>query len=221
VAHGHKLSSAPTILGFCGIRHSEFAAVDQSSEVTQVLQSRGESLLLLADRAQKSQVMTTDQGMNSMPTVATIKTCAALFIASLFLEGCGGSNANSRAADEKALNDLVDRTVSAADRRDIPTYGKYYAPKAILALPGRPISEVAGPLKIVFPPGYAIQMVTARTEISQGGDLGYALGTYEQTAPDRSGKLTHTAGKWMSVFQKQKGSSWRAIADTYNVDPPT
>jgi ketosteroid isomerase-like protein len=70
-----------------------------------------------------------------------------------------------------------------------------------------------------FPDGYAIKMVTTNTEFSAAGDLGYALGTYEQTAPDKSGALVHTVGKWMSVFRKRQDGSWGAVADTFNVDP--
>jgi ketosteroid isomerase-like protein len=158
--------------------------------------------------------------MNAVRTVTTTSACATLLSASLFLGGCGGgAGPNSHAADEKALRDLVDRTVAAAGQRDVATYGKYYAPKWTSALPGQPIAEVASPLKMQFPTGYAIRMVTVKTEISDGGDLGYALGTYEQTAPDKAGVLTHTVGKWMSVFKKQPDGSWGAVADTFNVDP--
>jgi hypothetical protein len=166
-----------------------------------------------------------------MRTATTVSACAAaLLIASLGIEGCGGSpgasshaaaGASSHAADEKALRDLVDRTVAAAGRRDMAEYSKYYGPRWTSALPGLPIAEVASPLKMEFPAGYTIKMVTVKTEISDGGDLGYALGTYEQTAPDKSGVLTHTVGKWMSVFRKQPDGSWGAVADTFNVDPQT
>lgn len=155
-----------------------------------------------------------------MRTLMRASACA-VSLASL-LVGCGGrTGADSRAADDQALRDLVDRTVAAAGQRDIASYSKYYAPKWISALPGVPISELTGPLKMQFPTGYAIKMVTVKTEISAGGDLGYAVGTYEQTAPDKSGVLTHTVGKWLSVFRKQPDGSWGAIADTYNVDPAT
>ena len=154
-----------------------------------------------------------------MRTVTAMIACAALLVTATLLEGCGGSDLHARAVDEKALRDLVDRTVAAAGRRDFATYAKYYAPRTTLALPGRPISETSGPQKIQLPAGYAIKMVTVKTEISDSGDLGYALGTYEQTAPDKSGVLTNSIGKWMSVFKKQPDGSWGAVADTFNVDP--
>jgi hypothetical protein len=155
-----------------------------------------------------------------MRTAATAGACMTLLVASLLFAACGGPDANSRAADEKALRDLVDRTVAAAGRNDLAAYSKYYAPKWTSALPGVPISDLTGPLKMPFPAGYAIKMVTVRTAVSDGGDLGYALGTYEQTAPDKSGVLVNSVGKWMSVFRKQPDGTWGAIADTFNVDPP-
>ncbi len=156
-----------------------------------------------------------------MRQFVTISTWAALAATLIFTLGCGRSDpgGNSRAADEKALRDLVDRTVAAAGRNDMQAYLKYYAPKAALVLPGLPITEIKGPLQNSFAPGYAIKMVTIRAEVSTSGDLGYAFGTYQQTAPDKSGALVNSVGKWMSVFRKQPDGSWGAVADTYNVDP--
>jgi len=155
-----------------------------------------------------------------MRTVTTRSRCVALLSASILLAGCcAGPGSKLHSADEKALRDLVVRTVAAAGRRDVAAYSRYYGPRWISALPGQPIAEVAGPLKMEFPAGYAIKMVTVKTGISDGGDLGYAVGSYEQTAPDKSGVLTRTVGKWMSVFRKQPDGSWGAVADTYNVDP--
>jgi ketosteroid isomerase-like protein len=158
--------------------------------------------------------------MNAMRTIATTGTCAVMLVVSVLLGGCGASTASDHTADDKSLRDLVDRTVAAAMKRDFTEYGKYYAQRRTLALPGRPITEENGPPKIQLPDGYAIKMVTVKTEFSDAGDLGYALGTYEQTAPDKSGKLENTVGKWMSVFKKQPDGSWGAVADTFNVDPP-
>lgn len=163
-----------------------------------------------------------ERGVNGMRRFVTTSTWAALAASLICTAGCdrAGQGANARAADEKALRDLVERTVAAAGRNDMDAYMKYYAPKAQLVLPGLPITEMSGPLHKGFAPGYAIKMVTVRTEVSDAGDLGYAFGTYEQTAPDKTGALANTVGKWLSVFRKQPDGSWGAIADTYNVDPP-
>jgi len=156
-----------------------------------------------------------------MRTGTTICASATLLVALISLCGCTpqAPKATSHEADDKALRDLVDRTVSAAGKFDIDTYAKYYAPKWVSALPGRPIEEITGPLKMKFPEGYAIKMVTTNTGFSDAGDLGWAVGTYAQTAPDKSGALVNTTGQWTSVFKKQPDGSWGAVFDTFNVDP--
>jgi ketosteroid isomerase-like protein len=151
--------------------------------------------------------------------VAAKSVGVALLFAAVCLGGCRGPDSKSHEADDRALRALVDRTVAAAGRRDVAAYGRYYAPRWTTALPGVPVSEVVGPLRMQFATGYAIRMVTVRTGFSAAGDLGYAVGTYEQSAPDKSGVLRNTTGKWMSVFRKQPDGSWGAVADTYNVDP--
>ncbi len=160
-----------------------------------------------------------------MQPLAKIVASMALTASLAMAAGCGGGAApaaDTRPADEKAIRDLVTQTVDAAAKRDMDTYLRFYAPNAALVLPGLPITYgVASPKKNGFPEGYAIKMDTAKVEIARSGDLGYAFGTYEQTAPDpKTHALADSVGKWMVVFQKQPDGSWGAIADTYNVDPP-
>ncbi len=141
----------------------------------------------------------------------------------LLYAGCrpGAADPAARASGEQAIRDLVSRTVEAAGRKDMEAYLRFYAPNAALVLPGLPITYgVGAPRKNGFPPGYTIKMDTVKVEVAASGDLGYAFGTYEQTAPDKTGSLTDSVGKWMCVFRKQPDGSWGAIADTYNVDPP-
>lgn len=161
----------------------------------------------------------TVSGTNALRAVATVDTGLAVLAALVILGGCSCASERDHTADDKSLRDLVGRTVAAAMKRDFTEYGKYYASQRTLVLPGSPIKEEKGPPNIQLPEGYAIKMVTVKTGFSDAGDLGYALGTYQQTAPDSSGKLQNTVGKWMSVFKKQPDGSWGAVADTYNVDP--
>lgn len=159
--------------------------------------------------------------MRTVRTFTTSSGCILMLAATLVLGACGGSGAADHTQDDRALRTLVEHTVAAAMKRDFTEYGKYYAPQRTLALPGVAIAEESGTPKIELPAGYAIKMVTVKTGFSAAGDLGYALGTYEQTAPDKSGQLKNTVGKWMSVFKKQTDGTWGAVADTFNVDPST
>jgi len=156
-----------------------------------------------------------------MRVLARTLACMTLSAAIALGVGCSQHEAGN-AADENAIRQLVVQTVEAAGRRDMDTYLKFYGPNAALVLPGLPITYgVESPRKNGFPDGYAIKMDTAKVEIARSGDLGYAFGTYEQTAPDAQTKaLADTTGKWMAVFKKQPDGAWGAVADTYNVDPP-
>ena len=159
--------------------------------------------------------------MQTRKLMPLVMMAAAVITAGCAKETASSGNANP-AADEKAIRDLVVQTVEAAGRKDMNTYLRFYAPKAALVLPGLPIQYgISAPRENGFPEGYAIKMDTAKVEIARAGDMGYAFGTYEQTAPDPKTKaLADSVGKWMAVFQKQPDGSWGAIADTYNVDPP-
>jgi ketosteroid isomerase-like protein len=156
-------------------------------------------------------------------TLASIVLSAAVALgAGCSKQGAVSNEAVSHEADENAIRQVVVQTVEAAARGDMDTYLKFYGPKAALVLPGLPITYgIESPRKNGFPAGYAIKMDTAKVEIASAGDMGYAFGTFEQTAPDAKTKaLADSTGKWMAVFKKQPDGRWGAIADTYNVDPP-
>lgn len=151
------------------------------------------------------------------------RSIGPLLLAAVFLmsSGCGsyGERGDAQRAGEKEIRDLVARTNAAVVNRDREAFLSYYDHDVALVLPGSAISYGLDRLrKNGFPEGYALKMVTAKVEVF--GDLGYAFGTYEQTSPDHTtGSLKNTVGKWMSVFKKETDGSWRAVADTYNVDP--
>jgi ketosteroid isomerase-like protein len=158
------------------------------------------------------------------PLVKTIGPVAWL-VTAVLASGCSEEKplaAQTHAADEQAIRDVVTRTMDAAAKRDMEAYLRFYAPNAALVLPGLPIQYgVGAPRQNGFPEGYAIKMDTVKVEIANAGDLGYAFGTYAQTAPDpKTHLLADSVGKWLVVFRKQPDGSWGAIADTYNVDPP-
>lgn len=58
----------------------------------------------------------------------------------------------------------------------------------------------------------------AQSDVSQAGDLGYTVGTYEAVAPNGpSGKVTEL-GNYLRIWQKQNGS-WRIVLDVTNPVP--
>ena len=69
-------------------------------------------------------------------------------------------------------------------------------------------------------PGYAVSWQASKAEVSAGGDLGYTVGTYEGAMNDPEGNLVTDRGKYVTVWKKQPGGSWKAVADIWNSDQP-
>jgi ketosteroid isomerase-like protein len=146
----------------------------------------------------------------------------ALFCGSLV--GCGKTatdtdTASANAQGEAEIRSLLAATEKAAASKDMKAYMLYYHPDAALVMPNGPITFgiKPGAGERPFPQPYEIAMKTHKVEVS--GDLGYALGTYEQTMPDPVTKVVEfSVGKWMTVFKRQENGKWGAIADTYNVE---
>jgi ketosteroid isomerase-like protein len=129
--------------------------------------------------------------------------------------GAAGGNAQG----EAEIRALLAATEEAAASKDMKAYMRYYHPDAALVMPNGPITFgiKPGAGERPFPQPYEIAMKTQKVEVS--GDLGYALGTYEQTMPDPVTKVVEfSVGKWMTVFKRQDNGKWGAIADTYNVE---
>ena len=58
-------------------------------------------------------------------------------------------------------------------------------------------------------------------EGSASGDMGYTYGTWERDGKTATGETMRLAGKYVTVWTRAKGGSWRMQADmTRSVDPP-
>jgi len=68
-----------------------------------------------------------------------------------------------------------------------------------------------------FPEGQLLwQPVGA--DISRSGDLGYTWGTYEFRPPDANGNPVTQHGKYVTVWKKQGGGSWKFVVDIGNTN---
>jgi len=64
-------------------------------------------------------------------------------------------------------------------------------------------------------------MQPVQVEVSRGGDLGYARGTYELTATDPANKKAATEkGRFVTIFRKEADGSWKAVQDINNAEAP-
>lgn len=120
----------------------------------------------------------------------------------------------------------VDRAWAAASLSgNVDSIVSYWAEDARVVEPGQAVlqgkaairSMVAGSLAI---PGFHIAWTPETAVVSASGDLGYTSGVNEVTAPDNTGHLTKTVGRYITVWRKGSDGRWRCIEDISNSGAP-
>lgn len=56
-------------------------------------------------------------------------------------------------------------------------------------------------------------------DVSESGDLGYSLGTYESRSTDAAGNAPVRYGKYCTIWKKQSDGTWRYVVDLGNPSP--
>jgi uncharacterized protein (TIGR02246 family) len=132
------------------------------------------------------------------------------------------------AADTKiqqALRDLDAQWSKAAEARDVDKLVSFYADDAIVLPAHASIATTPDAIRTTFKnllgnPGVALSWKATKVDVAQSGDIAYTTGTYQLTAPDDSGKPTTDHGKYVAVWKKQTGGSWKVAVDIWNTDLP-
>ena len=123
----------------------------------------------------------------------------------------------------KALTRLDDDWSKAAATRDVDRVASFYAEDAVAYPPSEPIAKGRPAAKKVWAayfadPTFAISWKTVHAEVSASGDLGYTVGTFEDSSKGPDGNVVNGKGKYVCIWRKQKDGSWKAIHDTWNYD---
>jgi len=116
------------------------------------------------------------------------------------------------------------KRVSASRNPD--SIATYWTDDARVISPGQPIVSgkaairemIAGAMKI---PGFRIAWTPDSAVVSRSGDLGYTYGANEVTAPDTSGQLVTTRGRYLTVWRKDADGKWRCAEDIASPAPTT
>jgi ketosteroid isomerase-like protein len=70
-------------------------------------------------------------------------------------------------------------------------------------------------------PNFALTFQANKVVASKGGDLVYAVGSYNMTVSDEKTKKPVTdKGKYLTVYKKQADGSWKAVANMISSDMP-
>ncbi|MFO0827309.1 MAG: DUF4440 domain-containing protein [Phycisphaerales bacterium] len=126
-------------------------------------------------------------------------------------------------ADAKALIKLDDDWSKAAATRDAAKVASFYADDAFAYPPNEPLASGRAAAQKVWAayfaePTFTISWKTTHAEVAKSGELGYTIGTYDDSFKGPDGKPVREKGKYSCIWKKQKDGSWKAIHDMWNSD---
>jgi ketosteroid isomerase-like protein len=69
-------------------------------------------------------------------------------------------------------------------------------------------------------PGFNLSWQVTGADVAKSGDLGYTIGTYEETTAGPKGIQTTDKGKYVVIWKKQADGTWKVVLDVPNSDLP-
>ena len=121
-------------------------------------------------------------------------------------------------SDEEAIKWADSQCSAASATRGVEGMLSCFADDSVsLAKEGTPVQGKAAireALRKTFEVG-VLTWKPLRAEAARSGDLGYSYGTYEFKGT-KDGKPVTDAGKYTSVWKKQKDGQWKIIVDVGN-----
>lgn len=125
---------------------------------------------------------------------------------------------DTRAADEAAIRALDADWVKAVADKDATKTASFYADDASVFPPAGPMAVGKDAIQKMFTalmaePGFALTFTPVKVEVSRSGDLASEIGDYVFTYNGPKGKLLTAKSKYVVVWTRQPGGSWKVIVD--------
>lgn len=128
-------------------------------------------------------------------------------------------------ADVQAIKDTgpaYDKFGNAGDAAGLAS--QFYAADAIRMDPNQPASAGTAAIRATLEKSYAQSTDNVRDVIDDvrvAGNVAFAKGTFEGTStPKAGGAAAPVKGKFLTLYERQADSSWKAVWDIYNSDLP-
>jgi len=134
------------------------------------------------------------------------------------------SVATDHSADITAIMKADSAWDKASEAKSADGWLSYCADDAIMMPPGETVckdnaSREVSIKKMFATPGISLRFQSTKVDVSQMGDLGYAVGVYQWSSKDANGKDYHETGKYCETWKKQPDGNWKCIVDIWNADP--
>ncbi|MGO8814988.1 MAG: YybH family protein [Terriglobia bacterium] len=134
--------------------------------------------------------------------------------------GCQRQTGLSK-ADQAAIRQTQENDVKLTNAQDWKGDLALYAEDAILMPPNQAAVQGKVPLQAwmeAYPPITNLQEQSV--EIEGEGNLAYERGTYSMTVTHVGAAATEDHGKYLTIWRKQAGGSWRIARAMFNSDLP-
>jgi len=147
----------------------------------------------------------------------------SLIASAVLAASCGTrAHVDNRAADAAAIANADQQWSEAASRRDVTGTVGFYGQDAVMLPPNA--NTIMGPDSIrqlwatmLGPSTISMSWKASKIEVAQSGELGYAYGTYQDSAKDpKGGPPVNDTGKFVEVWKKQADGSWKCVVDAFN-----
>lgn len=156
-----------------------------------------------------------------------ILTLKLAFVPFLVLSGFAQSSVQSPPAansDETALLKAEADFERARAENGAEGWLSFFAEDATDLAPGVAITggkpAMEQRLKAHWNSNLELKWQPAKVHVAKGRDFGYTLGEWQLFDKSKPGSPVVATGKYLTVWQKQKDKSWKAVADIGNQDPP-
>jgi ketosteroid isomerase-like protein len=154
-------------------------------------------------------------------SIRTTIRAAAGMAASLALAACAPKVDTVALAAQ--LTQVDEAWSQAAVARNVDSVAAFYAQDAT-AYPPNDVAAVgfAAAKKVwagaFADTSYRVSWKTVHAAVSQGGDIGYTTGTYEESYNGPRAKRVTNIGKYVCIWARQPDGTWKAIHDIWNPD---
>jgi ketosteroid isomerase-like protein len=164
----------------------------------------------------------TTRRLLSLPTTLSLVLALATSCSRKEDDRKGEHPVDTRAA-EAAIRNASDDWGKAMTARDVDKTISFYADGGSYFPNRQAIIDSKDGLRkywaqLLALPGPGLTCDTTRVEVARSGELAYETGTCELTTKDLKGKSTTEKQKYVVVWKKQKGGSWKAVVDIDNTD---
>jgi uncharacterized protein (TIGR02246 family) len=133
---------------------------------------------------------------------------------------------DTRAADEKAIRDMESQVAKQYAAKDLDKIMSAYADDAASLVANLPVQTGREAIramiqKALADPAIALDLSTAKVQVSRSGDQAYSQGAYTYNFTDpKTKRVMLEKGKYVEVYKKQADGSWKIVEDTGIPDAP-